>query len=85
MSADGTSTPMAFPVLWVEHNMSGARTAGELSQEGMTLRDYFAGQALMGKANELPNRDADHAYSIAAQAYLLADAMMAAREVKEDA
>lgn len=41
--------------------------------EGMTLRDYFAGQALAGlTGNQSPDRYAEDAYCIA-------DAMLAAR------
>jgi hypothetical protein len=55
--------------------------------DGMTLRDYFAGQALSGIA--LWNRgqggsfvNADDAKDAGVLAYQLADAMLAAREVK---
>lgn len=48
---------------------------------GMSLRDYFAGQALMGVADPYANH-ADQYQRIAAQAYELADAMIAAREAK---
>jgi hypothetical protein len=43
---------------------------------GMTLRDYFAGQALMGLVNQY------HPDGAAKLAYEYADAMLAAREVK---
>lgn len=48
-------------------------------QVGMTLRDYFAGQAMVGilSSPEAPN-DA----TLARYAYNLADTMIAAREVK---
>lgn len=47
--------------------------------QGMSLRDYFAGQALAGicAAGGGPKYD-----FIAAHAYALADAMLKAREVK---
>lgn len=47
---------------------------GEVVCEGMTLRDYFAGQALVGFMVGT-NEPAKVAYEIA-------DAMLAAREVK---
>jgi hypothetical protein len=47
--------------------------------EGMTLRDYFAAQALSGLINYSPE-PSEHE-SIARLCYLLADAMMKAREV----
>lgn len=51
---------------------------------GMTLRDWFAGQALAGMATgrDWSTRgDADMSM-LAEQAYIIADAMLAAREVK---
>ena len=52
--------------------------------DGMTLRDYFAGQALVGQiaacAGETPYPSRDRA---AKQAYEYADAMLKARTKKE--
>lgn len=59
----------AFPVMYVS--------------EGMTLRDYFAGQALAGALAD-PNFNMPPA-QLAELAYMEADAMLAARERKEDA
>ena len=56
---------------------------GQPPQVGMTLRDYFAGQALAGilaSANFGNVKD-----WIGGKAYEAADAMLAARERKEDA
>jgi hypothetical protein len=46
---------------------------------GMTLRDWFAGQALQGLLASTKTSDA---LTIAKDAYILADAMLRAREVK---
>ncbi len=43
---------------------------------GMSLRDWFAGQALLATAGYRESRDID---DIATQAYAIADAMLAAR------
>jgi hypothetical protein len=47
---------------------------------GMTLRDWFAGQALAGLLADPDRNGSDNQY--AKVAYSLADAMLAAREVK---
>jgi hypothetical protein len=49
------------------------------TQQGMTLRDYFAAQA-MQSMNSRPDYDDVPAVVIAADAYTLADAMMKVRE-----
>jgi len=46
---------------------------------GMTLRDYFAGQALLGLSNYYGFGD-----GVAPDAYRVADAMLAARDAKPD-
>ena len=71
-SNDGGS---AFPVVDGYHK-DGRHRGGE---SGMTLRDYFAGQALAGIDNDFS------AQGRAIWAYECADAMLAARERKEDA
>jgi hypothetical protein len=50
--------------------------------QGMTLRDYFAGQALQGAAHRL-NNPHEHRDILASDCYEIADAMLAARERKE--
>jgi hypothetical protein len=71
------NNPPAFPL----HN-HGAQTLG-LHLTGMTLRDYFAAQALQGliaSPRGTPNgSDATDVY-YAKCAYLVADAMIKARE-----
>jgi hypothetical protein len=47
----------------------------------MTLRDWFAGQALAGMCAD-PDMGSNTADAIAGSAYSLADAMLKAREVK---
>ena len=69
----------AFPTTELSYNrLSGATV--EVQKEGMSLRDYFAAQALpsiitLYEANAL--KDKDHAARIA---YSFADEMMKARE-----
>ena len=49
---------------------------------GMSLRDWFAGQALAGEmATYLESSASDHAAAIAKRCYTLADAMLEARNV----
>ena len=61
----------AFPVMYVS--------------EGMTLRDYFAGQALNGiLMNYTTERFGISENSIADHAYKLADALLVSRERMED-
>lgn len=49
---------------------------GEVVSEGMTLRDYFAGQALLGLCARI---GAHNTELMAHDAYVAADAMIAAR------
>ena len=71
----------AFPQqVWINQN-NEVCTAGQYYGEavGMTLRDYFAGQALMGFTSRhgafaIPN--------MAEDAYVAADAMLKARAAK---
>jgi hypothetical protein len=67
---------VAFPVPDSYH----ANGMVQYGANGMTLRDYFAGQALTGAVQfgESPRQLADRCYQ-------MADAMLAARERKEDA
>lgn len=46
-------------------------------RNGMTLRDYYAGQALVGRLAD--GTDRDYA-SVAEEAYMYADAMLVARD-----
>lgn len=53
---------------------------------GMTLRDWFAGQALVGVAQEYLHRNGFHGDTLfpnlACHSYQIADAMLAAREAQ---
>ncbi len=53
--------------------------------EGMSLRDWFAGRAMQGSCSILanPNFESIDFESISIRAYLLADEMIKAREVKK--
>lgn len=74
MSAPNNEPERAFPSL--ETNSRGEPYYDHL---GMTLRDYFAGQALAGL---LADSNATSRSVYATDAYDLADAMLAARERK---
>ena len=68
-------TPKAFPVL--ERGYSGL----ELTDPGMSLRDYFAAQAigpLLQQTETYPHEN--WRLGLAIDAYAIADAMLAARE-----
>ena len=74
--SDKPSNPPAF-----------ACASNDGHQSGMTLRDYFAGQALAG---ELASQGSDtgewpdnHADDLAKRCYFLADAMLKEREQSE--
>lgn len=55
-------------------------TEGESHRyEGMTLRDYFAGQALIGILTQKWTEESKYATLIATDAYKFADAMIAER------
>lgn len=49
---------------------------------GMTLRDWFAGQALAHRFTTADGADTESAVDVARWAYIIADAMLAAREAK---
>jgi hypothetical protein len=66
--------PPAFP----RPRESGANWSS-LGAPGMTLRDYFAGQALTGRISFCGLPPSPHAGVVAATCYEIADAMLAAR------
>ena len=83
------STPIndggpAFPVPSVSWKEKGEDRVA-IGTRGMTLRDYFAGQALTNIDVRIPMSDDDDTPSpraIANYMYVIADAMLAAREEK---
>jgi len=74
----------AFPVHSFEHQTmpDGGARARHSSNDGMTLRDWFAGQALEMSHEDFATLDAR---SLALNCYDLADAMLVARARKEGA
>ncbi len=62
--------PLAFPVQWEFHE----------AEAGMTLRDWFAGQAMNGWSASWPEgRRIERPQTVAAASYAIADAMLAER------
>jgi hypothetical protein len=68
----------AFPLMGESNHPDGGRY---LFNQGMTLRDYFAGQALAGLMSDQTIKAMPEDF--AESAYLAADAMLAAREGKQ--
>lgn len=66
----------AFPSTWMETNGYGVQFPCILT--GMTLRDWFAGQALVGLLSD-PNVTAESG-RLARVVYTMADAMLTARD-----
>jgi len=69
----------AFPAEIEWQNQYGS---GIEKHQGMTLRDYFAGQALVGLLAQPPAEPEFGAHYFAMSSYLTADAMLTAREVR---
>jgi hypothetical protein len=65
----------AFPTTLYDENI-------KLSDVGMTLRDYFAAQALSNRAGMLKN-GVMYASDVATECYYIADAMLTAREASK--
>ena len=75
----------AFPHSSQPLDAQGNPMCGEHSEWGMTLRDYFAGQALTNVDLRITMSDLDDTPSpraIANYMYVIADAMLKAREAK---
>ena len=66
----------------------GGTAFPSITGPGMTLRDWFAGQAMQGfLTNELPSGIASELTGesrLSKAAYLVADAMIAARDASDD-
>lgn len=76
--SDKPENPQAFPIKYTSKHR-GAEIVAQDIHLGMTLRDYFAGQALVGtiSATFAETWGPEH---IAGQCYYLADAMLKERE-----
>lgn len=79
MADEPVYIPQAFPCLDRSEGMGLS-----MRDPGMTLRDWFAGQALVSLANEHHGNDwgpggIEHGPRCARKAYAIADAMLAAR------
>lgn len=71
MSEQAFDNPPAFPGV--------AHFTGSTHGEGMSLRDWFAGQALTGGMAAADDHNFSTPEKCALQAYQIADAMLAAR------
>lgn len=73
--------PPAFPATLPGHTYGdGSSELPSVAQEGMTLRDYFAGQALQGYCSQYGVAEPDARMAIAARCYAIADAMLDSRK-----
>ena len=71
----------AFPLMGESNHPDGGRY---LFNQGMTMRDYFAGQALAGiLLNYTTQKFGASEFTVGTAAYQYADAMLAAREGKQ--
>ncbi len=77
MSTKETGGP-AFPIPVVSQNQATGETSIWQTEGGMTLRDYFAGQALIGMVSRAYRADGESGI-VAASCYKFADAMLAER------
>ena len=69
----------AFPQAGWKHNSETGRYVESIGG-GMTLRDWFAGQAIAGATGPAPDGWSLSPYDHARWAYEIADAMIAARD-----
>lgn len=63
--------------------MAETKDGGPAFPQGLSLRDYFAGQALAGWLASFPTDAVVRAPKVASFAYEIADAMIAARTARE--
>jgi len=78
MSADKTGGP-AFPVCYQHENLETGEMEVTAAFHGMTLRDWFAGQAL-NQMLRWEFAEGQEYQDLAEQAYMAAAAMLAERE-----
>lgn len=77
MARDDGGPAFPRPMAWIPEEMAVHGITAD-AQDGMTLRDWFAGQALSGMYSDgCPANTID---AIASDAYRIADAMIRARE-----
>lgn len=58
--------------------------SGDASDDGMSLRDYIAAQAIAGSADRIREMIPDECKVIAENAYKIADAVLAERDGGDD-
>ena len=69
-----------FPFIVYHSEGRGSSVEGSYMDKGLTLRDWFAGQALSGLAVDYINQPEDLTIEVMAKhAYTIADAMIEAR------
>lgn len=83
----GPAFPCIRPVMQPSDRVKGAlEMVGEKMHDGLTIRDYFAGQALIGilsgKYGEVQDSLSDKSYkdAVAKVAYEFSDAMLTSRQ-----
>ena len=69
-----------FPETDYAYPLTVKYEAGTWTWPGMTLRDWFAGQALAGELAGWRSSTEGHEFNIARRAYAAADAMLEARK-----
>lgn len=72
---------LAFP----SHEASSTDPRNQISGGGMTIRDWFAGQAMAGMSDWTIANGSISAEDIAVRCYALADAAISARDAKAGA
>lgn len=82
MSEDKPDNPPAFPQAEklsqiIDEGQHRIQTPWVPANPGMTLRDYFAGQAIVGI---IANASTQNAETLSKDAYIIADLMLKARQ-----
>jgi hypothetical protein len=81
MSEEAKNGGPAFPV---HGGYSGDDPRNQILGGGMSLRDWFAGQALAGLCAHYGTPDGAEVGAIPSRAYVLADVMLSARQQKDE-